>query len=338
MSMLMASYQISVVNDTAQATPTNFQQLIQTTLQYPSGTRFWSPTDGWLLAWLESLSSTNQATIWVKIPSSIPPNGTYQLYMTQDSTLGFNVNYLGEAPQLSSSYAQYDNGANVFNFYDNFAGTSLNTTTWSNVGSSGTSGSTSGISVNNGLSLTGGDGGDAGHETWIKTSLASGSFTGPLATDVYENSPSTATCFRWGLTNSIPTTFGGGTDSIGEQIYNDGNWYTDTGNSSGGTQNQIGSWSSLANTYVIWGFEATESVVYYFDPNTHTQLSNPGQTITTTIPTYSSSISLSLTNGYTNPIYVKWVRTRAYPPNGTMPSVSLGTTQYSGELITVSVP
>jgi hypothetical protein len=40
-----------------------------------------------------------------------------------------NVN-TGEAPQLSSTYAEYDDGANIFNFYDNFAGTVLNTSKW----------------------------------------------------------------------------------------------------------------------------------------------------------------------------------------------------------------
>jgi len=113
MSMLMASYQVSVVNDGTQATPTNFQQLIQTTLQYPSGVRFWSPTDGWLYGWLESLSSTNQANIWVNIPSSIPANGVYQIYMVEDSSLNFDGVYWGEAAQLSSTYGQYDNIANV---------------------------------------------------------------------------------------------------------------------------------------------------------------------------------------------------------------------------------
>ena len=48
--------------------------------------------------------------------------------------------YLGEAPQLSSTYAEYDNGYYVFvkgipqGFYQNFAGTSLNTSAFAVVG------------------------------------------------------------------------------------------------------------------------------------------------------------------------------------------------------------
>ena len=37
----------------------------------------------------------------------------------------FNGVTVGEAPQLSPYYGEYDNGVNVFNFYDNFAGTQL---------------------------------------------------------------------------------------------------------------------------------------------------------------------------------------------------------------------
>ena len=183
--------------------------------------------------------------------------------------------------------------------------------------------------MDNGLTLTGGGTGDLSPQTWIRTSLSSGSFNNALVTDVYEDSPSTSTTFRWGFTNSNPTYFGGSsTQSFGEQIYDDGNWYTDTDNgSSSGPQNEIGSWASLANTYAIWSIAATSSQVLFYNPNTYSTLGSTGQTITATVPAYSSSVGLSLTNEYTNPIYVKWVRVRAYPPNGIMPSVSFGSVQ-----------
>ena len=43
----------------------------------------------------------------------------------QTVSTNFDKNYWGEAPSLSGTYGQYDNGANVFTFYDNFAGASL---------------------------------------------------------------------------------------------------------------------------------------------------------------------------------------------------------------------
>ena len=233
---------------------------------------------------------------------------------------------IGEAPELSSSYAQYDDGPYVFNFYSNFKGTTLNTTKWSIYGSNDISGSLTGISVNNELSLTGYGSGGLNHETWVKTPLSSGSFSGPIIADIYENSPSTSTTLRWGLTNLVPTYFGGvSTNSIGEQIYDDGNWYTDDDNgASSGIQNEIGSWSNLANSFVIWGISATDSNLYFYSPNSFSNTGSSGQTITANIPIYSSSITLTLTNDYSNPIYVKWVLTRTYPPNGIMPSVSFG--------------
>ena len=42
----------------------------------------------------------------------------------------------GEAPQLSTTYAEYDDGANVFNFYGDFRGTVLNANKWDTAGSS----------------------------------------------------------------------------------------------------------------------------------------------------------------------------------------------------------
>src|SRR5579875_774278 len=44
-----------------------------------------------------------------------------------------NTTNTGVAPQLTSTYGQYDNGINVFQFYDNFAGTSLSSK-WSSFG------------------------------------------------------------------------------------------------------------------------------------------------------------------------------------------------------------
>ena len=63
----------------------------------------------------------------------------------------FNGNTVGEAPQLSSTYAQYDNGGNVFfDGYWNYAGTAL-PSGFSTVNTGGESGES--ITVNNGLSI-----------------------------------------------------------------------------------------------------------------------------------------------------------------------------------------
>ena len=179
--------------------------------------------------------------------------------------------------------------------------------------------------VNDGLSLTS----NTGQETVIGTSLSSGSFNNALVTDVYENSPSTSETFRWGFTNTFTTNFDQPSQSyFGEQLYDNGDWYADTNNGgSAQTQYQIGSWASLANTYAIWSIAATSSQVLFYNPNTYSTLGSTYQTIKITVPDYSSSIGLSLTNAYSSPIYIKWVRVRAYPPSGVMPGVSFGAVQ-----------
>ncbi len=81
-----------------------------------------------LPAWVESnaTNSSTNTTVWVRLPASIPAGGSYTAYL---DIVGNDVmsasGPTGEAPQLSPRYGEYDNGAGVFNFYDNFAGNSL---------------------------------------------------------------------------------------------------------------------------------------------------------------------------------------------------------------------
>lgn len=97
-----------------------------------------------LTAWIEN-SPTNTASataVWVLLPNAIPGNSNTVIYMDfMPSTVLSSAGPTGEAPQLScttpsntlsgcgsNQYAQYDNGANVFTFYDNFVGPSLSGT------------------------------------------------------------------------------------------------------------------------------------------------------------------------------------------------------------------
>ncbi len=105
-------------------------------------------------SWIES-GNSNTATntvYWLKMPFGLVEGGSATIYMGITSPsinlLSSNGNE-GEAPQLSAAYGQYDNGANIFHFYDNFAGSSLSSK-WI----SGVTGSSS-VTVNNGLKLFG---------------------------------------------------------------------------------------------------------------------------------------------------------------------------------------
>ncbi len=106
-------------------------------------------------SWLESGNSYtyNNTTYWLKIAQSIPAHSLLVIYMDAASPVSTNVlnNYsTGEAPQLSAVYGQYDDGWNIFNLYDNFSGTSLNSKMWN----SGGSGS---FAVHNGITFKSAD-------------------------------------------------------------------------------------------------------------------------------------------------------------------------------------
>ncbi|VVB76634.1 Uncharacterised protein [uncultured archaeon] len=129
-------------NSQGPATIAPFQQMISFdphSIPFPSLTtadlgniRFYEgPSE--LYSWCESGCGVNStaAVFWVRLPSGIPANSLTSVNLTRFSILANYDSYAGEAPQLSSSYGQHDNGANVFAFYDNFAERKLDTRTWS---------------------------------------------------------------------------------------------------------------------------------------------------------------------------------------------------------------
>ncbi len=95
---------------------------------------------GPLTSWLEYVSSTpaNQATaayFWVLLPNGIPANTSLTFYLNfLPVTTEFDGVQAGEAPQLSATYGEYDNGASVFLAY--YRGDS--TSGWTIAGSAGT--------------------------------------------------------------------------------------------------------------------------------------------------------------------------------------------------------
>ena len=80
-------------------------------------------------SWLESGNTNNstQTIYWLKLVNGIAANSSVTIYMgfaAKNENLFNNIN-TGEAPELSASYGEYDDGANVFLNYWNFNGTSL---------------------------------------------------------------------------------------------------------------------------------------------------------------------------------------------------------------------
>ncbi len=128
---------LNITNNQSQGTPSPFQQMINVTSTSPGwgdissspfgqNVEFFSSTGQILDSWLENYTSTH-AIWWVKLTSSIPAGSKQTIYMgfASKTTNLFNTNNIGEAPQLSSSYGEYDDGANVFNYYSNSDGGSI---------------------------------------------------------------------------------------------------------------------------------------------------------------------------------------------------------------------
>ncbi len=80
-----------------------------------------------LYSWCESgcYSQSNDSIIWVKLNGDLAKHKPVNITLVFERPTNYDGIYAGEAPQLSPTYAEYDNGVNVFSEYWNFAGTSL---------------------------------------------------------------------------------------------------------------------------------------------------------------------------------------------------------------------
>ena len=310
-------FQINITNTQNTATPVPFQQMIQLPISQLGlinpyirniGPLRFSYNGSYIPAWLESISN-GVATIWVKLPVSIPANSSITIDMEVDPSLNFDGVYWGEAPQLSPTYAEYDNGVRVFNFYDNFAGTSLNTSKW-------TAYYNGYITVNNGITF--GSGGLCFIETNTKYSISNilemyvnsgvGSDSGIMyAVDVNGNQYTNANYGEWIAEGS----------SAG-QAYNAVE--ADMRSNYAISQVYLGSGSNIGYPYpnapLIAGVTVPNSangILYVNDVpvTTNTQLVPPQGNYYITLGGYQSNLN------------VYYVRTRAYPPNGVMPSIEV---------------
>ena len=98
-------------------------------------------------AWVQQSCASMFAwpIVWLNL-TSIPAGQTVALSFVAESTFQFSATGdTGEAPQLSPTWAEWDNGHKVFPLYDDFAGTTLNAA-WLSFNAGG-------VSQNNGLTF-----------------------------------------------------------------------------------------------------------------------------------------------------------------------------------------
>ena len=191
----------------------------------------------------------------------------------------------GEAPQLSSAYAKYDNGINVFNEYWNFAGNS--TPNGVSLGD--------GFYVDNGLMV---NLGSSGYETTF--SLPS---SYPFIFDVFNSEINASS----GWYSNAWCFISGGGSRLG------GTGYWSGGEASGPSISEIPTVFSITDTSSqtidpTWNYANSQSGVPGFSPSS-------------TGASGFDSIFASAGNGDSLQSVWSYARVRSYPPNGVMPSV-----------------
>ena len=328
---------LNLTNSQSTATSAPFQQMVNITesdyssyIAYSGSTAnfeyFYS--NGTIIpAWIESNSSGKLIT-WVKT-ISIPASSHIQIYLgfaskTTNLLSSSGTAGIGEYPSAISTYAQYDDGASVFPNYWNFAGTSL-PSGWA---SSAVSGST--VTVNNGLTISG-NGATAG-STYAATS--STVFNNNEILEGYINQNNGGTDNERGMlgistvNNAEPLwdNVGGSGDTIA-------GWTAGKNNVGNIIQSEtvlngatiyLNSISSNSNRYIYSVALSSSNGVTTFvnygsvSSASSTTSDNPSAPLYVNLGVYNTGGGTSFNLQYT------WLRIRAYPPSGVMPSVTFG--------------
>ncbi|MEM3859670.1 MAG: hypothetical protein QW478_09755 [Candidatus Micrarchaeaceae archaeon] len=331
---IVATLTITNSQSVAAGGPLGFQQLISLTLSsYPSlqytgsYANFAFYQSGYAAprpAWIES-NNNGTLRIWLNL-ESIPANAstTVNIILTTENSLSNSGYYLGEAPSLGPTYGQYDTGALVFDFYDNFYGTSLNTSLWT----SSTSGAGS-ITVNNGIEIFGGDSSSTDYAYIQGNSNALGPFANlsnivvESLINIYGNGAGAVRIRPMEYTSShtkIPGVslsdygiFGYGAEDTYPQYYFGGftNVYPPI-SSSPTIYNILDSWTFPSSGNLTWA-------EYNYPALTEIDSFSTSFTNGADFPLCYMTDYDAYTSSY---LYMQWVRIRAYPPNGVMPTVT----------------
>jgi hypothetical protein len=264
-----------------------------------------------LSAWLESCSpscgiSATSATVWVKLDNSIPPNGrTLTIYMNfLSASTDFDGVYWGEAPALSTTYGQYDNGASVFpTLYQNFAGGSV-PSGWTNNGGT----------IDNGFVTT------AGSAAYLLTTAKYGVDPNQIL-DVYGYSSTIVSGEHGGLGYQDSSDENGCTGCQGVVV---GTAYLSVSTTNYAYETQV---AAFQNGFIDTGIRASTTyhvwTIYWPSSSSATFWADYGgkSTINSNVPGLTQTLGAASLG---NVIAMQWIRIRAYPPNGVLPAFSIG--------------
>ena len=338
---------VSISNDQSNTVPSNFQQMIyfnpslsqyssnemsnlsnlELTSIAPIGTSGNVP----LYAWIESGASktATNTIIWVNLGSNTinaagSGSNTLTIYLNFLTNNNPVINgYTGYAPELycssgcfQTTYAEYDIGPKIFNFYDNFTGTTLNSNLWIS--------SPKGVSLNNGLKINGTGQADILNnsiESKKTFNMVSNTIDGYLYfTDLSGTNSYLEPMQYVGWVNPTHQSFviadNCGTNSFNLYDIPYGGTSCLSPASSITSYNLLSLWET-PNTYSYGNVENLSSNYNFGIYGTDNIYSNAYETGT-------ASLNISSSAGTANYIYVQWIDIRTTPPNSVMPAAIIG--------------
>ncbi|MDE1865903.1 MAG: hypothetical protein KGH94_04685 [Candidatus Micrarchaeota archaeon] len=309
---------VNVQNGQGSATAANFQQMLSIPQSSYSSygasdlgnIRFYlgnavESSSNELYSWCESgcTSGSSTSVFWVLLPSGIAANSNAVLNMTfwPSSTGSYEYDkvYAGEAPQLSSSYAQYDNGGSVF------------TTSYQNFANTGTpSGWTmSGASINNGVSLPG-----TGAEY-----ILGPTFAGSIGEGLVSIYGCSSGYSYFGGSQSVGTKYPYQTSTaIGCDSSYSTSYYTAYSEAAGVSNYAVTSTAVTSSNQIYSEYFASVTASTELSYINYAQVASLGTQFSGGNP------RLGIYQTGTVTAYLQWTRLRVYPPGGVMPTASFG--------------
>ncbi len=315
----MYSVPIQISNGEPVATPAPFQQF----LDFPDVAYKKYINNGWsnvefstlpggkgtvLEAWIERnprVIATANTMVWVNLPTGIPAQSSITIYADILNTNVMSASGpTGEMALLSNTYAQYDNGASVFPFYDDFNGTVLSSL-WTSSGN---------VFVNNGLTIIG---------------TSSNSITSISAFSALNKTLD----ISWYANTVTGGNLNFGFNSLGLATTNALYWAV----SQSSTRQEAVSANATGSNTIIFNYGKTGQYVYYVGLNSTNSIAGfytYGNEIVTgsvaikqftsfkNIYTGQMPITLGVTPSTGTNFQVYWIRMRNSPPDGVMPTAN----------------
>jgi YVTN family beta-propeller protein len=275
-----------------------------------------------LYAWVESnaINTASNTIVWVNLGNDwVSANNFLTLYLNimPSNVMNSATAYTGEAPQLSTTYGQYDNGALVFSYYQEWGGLSALPSGWNNNAWMSETYQPTYTTLKDTTSTT---------NCWgMAYATAPSAFTTyPYVYDAY------ATLFKGAGTNHQDCT------GIGNQ--GTGSACNPAPGSCGGYV--IGGWDDNVNGDPLY-LSLDSADIGPATPNLPAVYSMYAASNTALSGTLNYGTAYSISTSVTAPTYLLigamtgvmttqdtmnyyWARTRAYPPSGVMPAASFG--------------